>query len=63
MEAEILKIRVVYTCPECGSRYWLVIQNGQDEPFCECSECGWFDHETKWTSEKLDKLVEIIKES
>lgn len=37
---DLKKIRIVYTCPECGSRYWLVIQNGQDEPYCECSDCG-----------------------
>lgn len=42
---ELVKIRTILTCSECGSRFWLVVQNGSDEPFCECSECGWQNDE------------------
>ena len=39
--AEIVKLRIILTCPQCSSRNWIIVQNGDDEPFCECSQCGW----------------------
>lgn len=37
---ELLEIRTRYTCPECGSRIWEVVQYGDEEPVTECLGCG-----------------------
>ncbi len=40
----VVHLEEVSVCPECWSRFWLVIETGlSDGPFCRCAECGWQD--------------------
>lgn len=40
---ELKKLRTIFACPECGHRYWLVLQIGSGPAHCECANCGWDD--------------------
>ena len=42
---EIKKIRTILTCPECGSRFWLILRYGNGPTHGECVDCGWNDED------------------